>query len=223
MKSRTNQLIFQAFYCAFALVGFVASVGFFDMVFRWDFYIYFTNISNYLCGGIMLAEMIQTARKSGNSFVTVTPKLKFIAVLAIVLTFLVFNLLIAGQPTRDPAENFKPACVLCHIVLPIMFVLDWLLFYEHGKVKWKLPLISMIFPLVYVGFVYIHAAFLHFDSTIMNYTGSDPLIYPYFFLNPARVGSAGVIKWIIMLLLAFAAGGYLFMLVDRLIGKIQKK
>ncbi len=223
MENRTAQLIMQSFYCAFALIGFVASVGFFDMIFRWDFYIYFTNISNYLCGGIMLAELIQTARKKGNGYVTVSPRLKFIAVLAILLTFLIFNILIAGQPTRDPSENFKPACVLLHMVLPIMFIADWILFYEHGKVTWKLPLLSAVFPLVYVGFIYAHAAILHFDSSIMTYTGEEPLIYPYFFLNPDRVGAGGVVKWIILMLLAFIAIGFLFMLIDWLIGKKKCK
>ncbi len=219
MRSRTAQLILQSFYCAFALVGFIASVGFFDMVFRWDFYIYFTNTSNYLSGGIMLAELIQTARRRGDGYVSVAPRLKFIAVLSMLLTFLIFNFLIAGQPTRAPAENFKPACVLLHIVLPLLFVTDWILFYEHGRANWKLPLLSAVFPLVYLGFLYIHAAVLKFNSSIMNYTGEEPLIYPYFFLNPDRVGAAGIAKWTALLLLAFIALGFLVLLLDRLIGK----
>ena len=97
MKSRTAQLIWQTFYCTFALVAIIGSVGFYDMKFTSDFYIYFTNISNYLAAGIMLAELIQTARKRDDGFVAVAPKLRFISMLGLVLTFLVFNLLLVGD------------------------------------------------------------------------------------------------------------------------------
>ena len=43
MKNRTAQLIFQSIYVAMALVACVGSVGFYDMKFTSDFYIYFTN------------------------------------------------------------------------------------------------------------------------------------------------------------------------------------
>ena len=31
---------------------------------RWDFYVHFTNISNFLCIGVMLASLIQTAKNN---------------------------------------------------------------------------------------------------------------------------------------------------------------
>ena len=189
--------------------------GLFEMRFVGEFYVYFTNLSNYLCAGIMLAELIQTARRREDGYVTVAPRLKFIAMLALLLTFMVFNLLLAGDPARDPKLNYTPACVLNHIVLPIMFMADWFLFYERGSVTWKWPFLSTLCPLAYLGFVYIHAALRRFDTSMMNYAGTDPLIYPYFFLNPERVGIGGILTWIGMLLVAFIAGGFAFMLIDR--------
>ena len=50
MKNRTAQLIFQSIYAALALVACVGSVGFYDMKFTSDFYIYFTNISRLWLG-----------------------------------------------------------------------------------------------------------------------------------------------------------------------------
>ena len=46
--------MFQSAFCAIGIIGVIASFGFFDMVWRWDFYIQFTNISNYMCVGIMI-------------------------------------------------------------------------------------------------------------------------------------------------------------------------
>ena len=96
--NRTAQLIYQSFYCALGLVAVVASFGIFDdyTMFRWDFYVHFTNLSNYFCIAIMLAQLIQTARKKEDSYITTAPLLKFIGVLAILLTFVVFNVMLAG-------------------------------------------------------------------------------------------------------------------------------
>ena len=86
IQNRTTQLIFQSFFCAIGVIGTVASLGLFDMVWRWDFYIHFTNLSNYLCVGIMFAELVQTARKKEDSYVSTLPLLKFINSLGILLT-----------------------------------------------------------------------------------------------------------------------------------------
>ena len=79
IQNKTTQLIFQSFFCAFGIIGLISSLGIFDMTWRWDFYIHFTNLSNYLCIGIMFAELVQTARKKENSYVSTLPLLKFIS------------------------------------------------------------------------------------------------------------------------------------------------
>ena len=211
IKNRTAQLIFQSFFCAFGLIGIVGSLGIFDDIlnWRWDFYLHFTNISNYLCIGIVFAELIQTAKKGEDSYVSAAPFLKFIGVLAILLTFLVFNFLLAGQPDRDPQANWRVASICFHVILPIMYVLDWLLFYEHKKIRWFYPLASVIFPVLYVVFVYIRAALLNFNP-------EAPYIYPYFFLNLETQGVAGVAKWVLILFTGFIAMGYIFYGIDKI-------
>lgn len=223
MKNRTAQLIFQSAFCAIGLIGIAASLGLFDMVWRWDFYIHFTNLSNYFCICIMFAELIQTARKKDDSFVTTAPVLKFIGVLAIVLTFLVFNLLLAGEPSRDPALNYKVSSITFHVILPILFTLDWILFYEHGKLSWKNPLQSMSFPIVYLVFIFLHAWAHHFDAGIPNYTQTGPFIYPYFFVNPVTQGTAGVAKWCVLLAVGFVLFGYLLYGMDCLLKRVSRK
>lgn len=212
IKNRTAQLIFQSFYCAIGLIGVVASVGFFEYKFRTYFFTKFTNLSNYLCVGIMFAELIQTAKKKQDSFVTMKPKLKFIGMMAIVLTFLVYNILLAGEPGRDPAYNFSISSVTLHIILPLMFVADWFLFYEKKTVKWTYPLWSTAFPLIYVGFIYIRA-------WILNFNPDAPEIYPYFFLNLGALGLASVIRWILILLVAFITVGFAFYGIDKVVSK----
>ena len=212
VKNRTSQIIFQSFYCAIGLVGIVASLGVFDDILnpRWDFYVHFTNISNYLCFGIVLAELVQTAKKNTDSYVTTTPFFKFVGVLAILLTFLVFNFLLAGQPDRDPQANWRISSISFHVILPVMYVLDWLLFYEHKKIRWFYPLASVILPLLYVAFVFTRAAIVNFNPDV-------PYLYPYFFLNIDKLGVAGVGKWVAILFAGFIILGYIFYIIDRII------
>ena len=219
--NRTAQLIYQSFYCALGLVAIFASFGIFDdhTMFRWDFYVHFTNLSNYLCIAVMAAQQVQTARKKEDSYVTVAPLLKFIGVLAILLTFVVFNTLLAGAADRNPQLNWRVGSLLCHVLLPILFVGDWFLFRERGTVKWYYPIASAGFPLVYMAFIFIQAAILKFDTSILIPGSNTPLIYPYFFVNLETQGIAGVAKWALLLFVAFMAVGFVFYGIDKLLNR----
>lgn len=224
IKNRTAQLIYQTIYCTLGLVGIIASLGIFDNIktIRWDFYVHFTNISNYLCIGVMVVSLIQTIRKKEDSYVTATPILKFIGILGILLTFLVFNIMLAGAEGRDPQANWRIGSLCFHVVLPIMYIADWFLFYERKKCKWYYPIVSVSFPLGYAIFLLIQAIILGFDSTILIPTTNTPLIYPYFFVNIDELGVPGVLMWIGILAIVFIAVGFAFYGLDR-IKKIKSK
>ena len=223
IKNRTAQLIFQTIYCTLGFVGVVASLGIFDDIttIRWDFYVHFTNISNYFCLGVMLTALIQTIKKKEDGYVTAAPMMKFIGILGILLTFLVFNIMLAGAEGRDPQLNWRIGSLCFHVVLPIMYIADWFLFYERKQSKWYYPIASIGFPLAYVIFLLIQAAILGFDSSILIPTTTTPLIYPYFFVNFETQGVPGVLMWIVILSCAFVAVGYMFYGLDRL-GKKHK-
>ena len=215
MKSRTTQLIFQTVYCTLGLVGCVSCLGIFDDIstIRWDFYVHFTNISNFLCIGVMLAALIQTVKKKEDSYVTTAPILKFVGMLGILLTFFVFNIMLAGD--RDPQLNWRIGSLTFHVVLPVMYIADWFLFYERRQCKWYYPVASTAFPLAYIVFLLIQAIILKFDSSILIPTTTTPLIYPYFFVNLETQGVFGVLTWIGVLLAAFVVVGFLFLGLDQ--------
>ena len=221
IKNRTAQLIYQTIYVTLGIVGFVASLGIFDNIrmIRWDFYVHFTNISNYFCLAIMLAGLIQTVKKKEDSYVSAAPLLKFIGMLGILLTFLVFNIMLAGAAGRDPQANWRVGSLVFHVVLPIMYIADWFLFYERKKCKWFYPVASIAFPIAYAIFLLIQAIILKFDSSILIPTTTTPLIYPYFFVNLDTQGVSGVLMWVAILAVAFIAVGFLFFGLDRLLGK----
>ena len=221
IKNRTAQLIFYTIYCTLGLIGSIASLGIFDNInmIRWDFYVHFTNLSNFLCIGVMVAALIQTARKKEDGFVSAAPMLKFIGMLGILLTFLVFNIMLAGAEGRDPQLNWRIGSLLFHVVLPILYIADWFLFYERKNCKWFYPVASIAFPVVYVIFLLIQAVILKFDTSILIPGSQTPLIYPYFFVNLETQGEAGVLMWIGILAAAFVAVGFAFFGLDRLLKK----
>lgn len=218
IKNRTAQLIYETIYCTLGIVGCIACLGIFDDIemFRWDFYVYFTNISNFLCLGVMIAELVQTVKKKGDGCVSAVPTLKFVGMLGILLTFLVFNFMLAGAAGRDPQLNWRIGSLTFHVILPIMYIADWFLFYERKKCKWYYPVVSAGFPLAYAIFLLIHAAILRFDSSILTPTGTGVLIYPYFFVNIDTQGVGGVLMWVAILAVAFIALGFIFFGLDRL-------
>ena len=220
IKNRTVQLIYQTVYCTLGLVGCIACLGLFDDFrnIRWDFYTYFTNLSNFLCLGVMVTALIQTIRRKEDGFVKALPLLKFIGMLGILLTFLVFNFVLAGAKGREPQLNWRIGSITFHVVLPIMYVADWFLFYERKKTTILYPIASISFPLAYAIFLLIHAAILNFDSSILTPTGAT-LIYPYFFVNLDTLGVPGVLMWIGILSVAFVAVGFAFFGLDRLTKK----
>ena len=222
IKNRTAQLVYQTIYCTLALVGSVACLGIFDDIklFRWDFYVYFTNLSNFLCFGVMLVALIQTIKRKEDGYVTATPLLKFIGMLGILLTFLVFNFVLAGAADRNPQLNWRIGSICFHVVLPLMYIADWFLFYERKNTTWRYPIASISFPLGYAIFLLIHAAILGFNTSILTPTGAT-LIYPYFFVNLETQGVPGVLMWIAILSVAFVAMGFGFYGLDR-ISKKQK-
>ena len=224
IKSRTAQLIYQTIYCTLGFVGIIACLGIFDDItmIRWDFYVHFTNLSNFLCIGVMHTALIQTIKKKEDGYVTAVPHLKFISMLGILLTFFVFNLLLAGAADRDPQLNWRVGSLCFHVVLPIMYIADWFLFYERKKIKWYYPILSIAFPLAYMLFIFIQAAIMKFDTSILIPGTNTPLIYPYFFVNLETQGVVGVAKWMAILLAAFVSVGFVFFGIDN-IGKKSYK
>lgn len=212
IKNRTAQLIYQTMYCTLGLVGTIASFGIFDNVkmLRWDCYVHFTNLSNYFCIALMLAALIQTVKKKDDSPVKTAPLLTFMGMLGILLTFLVFNFMLAGAPGRDPQANWRVASLTFHVALPVLYVVHWFLFCDRKACKWYYPLASVCFPLVYVLMLLVQAVILRFDSSILIPNSTTPLIYPYFFLNVDKLGVMGVLGWIGILFVGFVLMGSIF-------------
>ena len=209
-KNTTAQLIFRTIYCTLGVVALFSSLGLFDAKFNNNFYVYYTNLSNYICLIFMFAELRNTVKISAckeDGHCNFMPLQKFVYVIMIMITFLVYNILLAKS--YSVVEYFTSFYNLTfHVILPLMFIADWFIFYERGKVKWYYPLLCVVLPMMYVAFIMIRAAVLNWDK--------NELLYPYFFLNVEKIGITGVAVWVLILFVVFVGTGYLLFMIDKI-------
>ena len=216
IKNKLTQIIYRTIYIVLGVIGIIGSFGYFKENFNEDFYLYYTNLSNYICFGVILYALIKTIKSyktSPEGYCNVLPKFKFMSLIMILVTCLVYNILLAKDYTVAD-YFFSISNLILHLILPIMFTLDWVLFTEHHQTKWYYPLLATVMPLIYVVLILIRAAILG-----NSYHG---LLYPYFFLNVAKIGFGGVIGWVAILVLVFVALGYIIFGLDH-IKKTYKK
>ena len=219
-KSKLVQIIYLLVACVIGVLGTFESMRLFSPRFKWDFYVYFTNLSNYFCLIFLFIELIHTLFKTKDDYISVFPKVKFVGVMAILLTFVVFNFVLGKGMSVNQLLNFESLSF--HFIMPILFIGDWFLFYERKKMDWKYPFYGVIFPLAYLLFIVIHAAILDFDTTIISLNGYTPLIYPYFFVNFEEKGVLGVLSYCVLIAIAVIGCGYIFYGLDKITIKRKK-
>lgn len=122
-------------------------------------------------------------------------------VIAILLTCLVYNILLA--PLKKPAEHFVFHNLALHYAVPILFVIDWLLFDPKDNYRPFDPLRWTIFPLCYVGFALFNGLVLRIPIH-----GAKDSPFPYFFLNVAKRGWSGVLTYTVIIAALYILMGY---------------
>ena len=146
------------------------------------------------------------------SFVNQTLLLiKYVATVAITITFIVFFTLLAPLMGVDYLLSFNNFSL--HAIVPILAIIDFILFDTDINLTYKNSLLATIAPISYVVFVYIGAIFK------LRY--GENLYYPYFFLNFEKNGfffekGFGIIPWIIILLAGICGLGFLYCLIIKL-------
>ena len=73
-----------------------------------------------------------------------------------------------------------------------------------------------------MAFIFIQAAILKFDTSILIPGTNTPLIYPYFFVNLETQGVVGVAKWAVLMFAAFMVVGFVFYWIDRILMQKRK-
>ncbi len=224
-----TQTIYRVIFCVISAFAVVLSLGFFSVggadhfTISHDFWQYYTNLSNYYCFGIGVAVCASTVDKvrrgERRGYNTCAPTLKFCGVVMILVTFLVYISLLGKVWQPNFWNNIGNLCY--HVIAPLLFIFDFLLFDKHKSIKILDPLKATIMPLLYVAYILIYGA-------VCRAVGAR-FEYPYFFLNvdgitysgekiaDDAIGYGGVAVWVVILFFVFAALGYLLFVYDKLV------
>lgn len=215
VNKKAGQLIFETIYLVLGFIGTLGSLGYFDKSFQSNFFIFYTNISNYLCLGVIIYSFVITIKKTNNSLnnIKISSRLHFICVVIIIMTFLVYNSSVfIDWSFSDYALSLSSLCF--HLILPIMFTIHYFAFCPIEKLKWYDPLFTIILPILYVSFIQIRA--LLFPNVQIK--------YPYFFLNVQSLGFGKFILWILLLIVIMLLISYMIYFINLLrIEKTSKK
>lgn len=120
----------------------------------------------------------------------------------ITIVGLIYNVIL--RSTWDPHGMQKLVDELLHSVIPILFILFWLLFAQVEELKWKNALPWLIYPVIYMIYGFIHGATAKFypypfvNVTQLGYNkallNAGGIILVMFFLSLALIGSAKIAK-----------------------------
>ena len=146
-------------------------------------------------------------------------QIKFVATVAITITFLVFFTMLAPLMGVDYLLSFKNFSL--HAIVPILAIIDFIVFDTDINISYPKSLIGTIAPVSYVVFVYAIGVPLKLQY-------AENLYFPYFFLNYEQNGfffekGFGVIPWVIVLLTAICGLSLLFCFFIKLRQKAIKK
>lgn len=190
--------------------------------------LYFTMQSNIWIGVyclilfvIMLIE-IKTSRKIYGRVLKI---IKLVFTVSITITGFIYTVALAPGMGKD-AWTFGN--VVTHAVVPLLSILDFLVYEVEFKYEKKEPLWSLVPPVYYFIFASI--------GYLCNWDFGGGNNYPYFFLNwGSPVGAfgfdfntdspyfMGVFYWIILLALFVLSFAYTYYLISTLINKYKAK
>ena len=208
-----TKLIYRTVFCTVSFFAILFITDFFSVgghdtfTFSADLFYFYTNLSNYLCFGVMIAclrddvKQLRAGNLTGYNRNPYLKNLKFTATVIISITFIAYGLLLGEPTTLGFWNNIANLCY--HVACPVLFILDTVLFDEHKSIGWLDPVLAMVMPLIYV--------------IVIEILGAQSGRYPYFFLDMGELGFGGLMMWIGILLTLFLVIGYLLFLYDKLV------
>jgi len=100
------------------------------------------------------------------------------------------------------------------VVVPVLMILDWVLFTPKGHQRWYDPLLWAVPPYLYLIWAFVHHALGG------DFSGKP---YPYPFMNVDRIGWDGFFTYVVVLTLGLEVVAYVIHAADRLLGRRARR
>lgn len=166
-----------------------------------QYFSFFTILTNLLVA--LCFTVLYLKPKSGSLTLFLKPKLQAALTVYIIVVGIVYNIIL--RQIWEPQGLQMWVDELLHSVIPILFLLYWLLYGDKKELQWKDAFLWLAYPLVYSAYILIRGFFTN--------------LYPYPFIDVNTLGYPQVLINSLLL--------YLFFLVLSLIlvalGKVLSK
>lgn len=216
-----------------ALVFRIITLGFsiFGISIMFSFYgigkqlVYFTNQTNLfiliLFSILTIGQIVDLIikKKKGHPFNIFMP-LQLALVFYISITFLVYWTMLSWQGFEMGGDNpslkvlMQFANYTVHGIVPLLAILDWILFSKHGVIKYR-------YGFIWLSYIYVYLIFILIRAQVGGPLSTKPTIsyYPYPFIDLDAIGPLYFTLVVIGLSLGFLGLGLLFIFLDKLIAK----
>lgn len=205
-KQRRISLIYKLLICIIGLVSIIFTSGALDGEFNARVFTMFTTISNILCI-IYFAVDILYMLLNPNEKTDVYPIFKHMITLSITLTCII------AAGLLDLGFDFNSytglSLIGLHYIIPIMVILDWIIFEKKGTMKKYEPFAWLIVPTIYFILAELSARIGNGFGVIVGEK------YPYFFLDVDKYGTMMVLLNSLLIGIGCLVVGYLYYFIDK--------
>ena len=156
------------------------------------FFGYFTITTNILVALAFTAPFLKPSSKVHIFFMR--PAVRAAIALYILVVAVVYHVLLAHL--LEPAGLALVADICLHTAIPILYILDWLVFAEKRPMLYREIPYWVIYPILYGAFTILRGLITDF--------------YPYPFLNITDLGVVGVLINMLGFTAVYAVGGAFF-------------
>src|SRR6476469_3336454 len=163
------------------------------------FFSYFTILTNLLVFILCLALLFPGHNRLHNFFERPTTRTAMAVYITIV--GLVYNAILASQ--WNPQGLQKPVDQVLHTIVPILYVIYWLVYVRTFRLEWRHILPWMLYPLLYCIYTLLRGPLAGF--------------YPYPFIDVDKLGYTQVLLNISKMIVAFLFVSAVFVAATRII------
>lgn len=198
----------------FAIVGWAALIGQYALTLQAGtrsvvgstvvFFSYFTILTNLLVALALTAPAIAPDSRLGRW--TATEGVRAALAMYIAVVGIIYHALL--DATWNPQGLLFYVNQLLHTVMPIAFVLDWLLFVPKGRLRWIDAVKWLAYPLLYGLFTAVHGLIIGW--------------YPYWFIDIGALGWGPALTHSAALLAVFLVLGLVVVALDRGLAALGK-
>ena len=167
-----------------------------------EFVSFYTHQSNLIVlSWLSIAIIFQEKNEDSKIF---SGMVRGAVTLYIFVTFLVYATLLEDfyHPGISAFTNLS-----LHYLVPILFIVDWIITDSKRKYSWKYPVIWLAYPIFYLLYTVVR-------GSLTNW-------YPYSFLDLTK-GTEQFIMWCFILAGAFVVLGLLLVFINKIINKRLK-